>query len=313
MKTTVDWFKFRTRSNPFEILDSIRPAFGTVGHLLDFGKPEKGKDGWEHRRCLVLGGDQLVAKIDYGGESQRGWVRFDMSGDGCEWIQDWQAVVDAAGRLLEAEIRRLDIALTVSDGSIDHERCVQAHAQGQFTNFGRSPKARQVLPTDGRDGRTLYVGRREGSRYFRCYEKGWEMISKLPESLRNSVSGVELHGVLVPPEKIYRVEVELKADEGSYIPWLAVTSTDEFFAGTCPFLASLLPAAKPVKIQKLPDFRPKIEAIAALEHCRVAYGGALRAVFAAGLMTREEILDAVMGEAPSPRLVRSGVLSLESL
>lgn len=313
MKTKVDWLKFRTRSDPFQVLNSVRPAFGSVGHLVDFGPPQKGKDGWEHRRCLMLAGDQLLAKVDYGGESQRGWLRFDMSGDGCDWVQDWKAMAGIGADLEEAEIRRLDIALTVTDGSINHESCLAAHAAGQFTNFGRSPKARQVLPSEGRDGRTLYVGRREGSRYFRCYEKGWEMLSKLPEGFRSQVTAVEYNGQMVDPALLYRVEVELKSDEGIYIPWRALTDPDDYYAGACPFLASLLPKAAPVVIQKMPDFKPKLEAIAALEHCRLAYGGAMRAVIAAGLMTREELLDAVIGEKPSERLVRSGVMTLESI
>ena len=75
MKTTVDWLKFRTTANPFETLSALLPAFGTVGELLTLGEPAKGKDGWQHRRSVILAGDQTIAQIDYGGESQRGWLQ----------------------------------------------------------------------------------------------------------------------------------------------------------------------------------------------------------------------------------------------
>ena len=68
MKTTVDWLKFRTKANPFKTLETIAPAFGTVADLLTIGGPEKGKDGWLHRRSVILAGDQNLASIDYGGE-----------------------------------------------------------------------------------------------------------------------------------------------------------------------------------------------------------------------------------------------------
>ena len=80
MKTTVDWLKFRTTANPYKTLDAVLPAFGSVADLLALGEPEKGKDGWLHRRSVILAGDQKLASIDYGGESQRGWARFDMPG-----------------------------------------------------------------------------------------------------------------------------------------------------------------------------------------------------------------------------------------
>ena len=34
MKTIVDWLKFRTLSDPFVVLEAIRPAFGTASALL---------------------------------------------------------------------------------------------------------------------------------------------------------------------------------------------------------------------------------------------------------------------------------------
>ena len=50
-----------------------------------------------------------------------GWVRVDIPGKGCEWVQDWCAT-DAVESLTSAQIRRLDIALTTWDGEVTHDR-----------------------------------------------------------------------------------------------------------------------------------------------------------------------------------------------
>ena len=157
MKTTVDYLKFRTLSSPFDTLEFVRSAFGSVGELLALGDSEKGKDGWAHRRSIILAGDMAIAHLDYGGESQRGWLRFDMSGSGCEWVQDWGAMVVALGLLESASLRRVDLALTTWDGSVNHDRVVQAHTDGLFSAGGRPPKLRQITGSDPRDGRILPV------------------------------------------------------------------------------------------------------------------------------------------------------------
>ena len=63
MKTHVDWLKFRTQSSPFEVLETLKPSF--IGELLELGDQQRGKDGWESRRPLVLA-DVTVGAIDYG-------------------------------------------------------------------------------------------------------------------------------------------------------------------------------------------------------------------------------------------------------
>ena len=72
MKTTIDWFKFRCKVNPFELLELIRPAFGTVGYMLEIRTGVKGRDGGSCGADVVLPEDRS-AHIDYGGESRRGW------------------------------------------------------------------------------------------------------------------------------------------------------------------------------------------------------------------------------------------------
>jgi phage replication initiation protein len=310
MKTTVDWLKFRTAKNPFETLSAVIPAFGSVGELLELGEPSKGKDGWQHRRSVILAGDQTIAQIDYGGESQRGWLRFDMSGTGCEWVQDWGAM-EKALESIGAQLRRVDLALTTHDGSVTHDQVVKAHQDGLFCTGGRNPKRRDITGSDPRDGRTVYVGARDGAKYIRCYEKGFEILAKLgmPESIKSTVSKLEYNGVgMVNVEDLYRVEVEFK-DVDKVLPWAMLTDRDAYFAGANPFCASLLPGASERKVMGLPDFNAKAALAVQLEHCRRAYGAIIRtAILAHG--DERAVLAMITGNGPSDRLISAGVLSI---
>ena len=102
MKTTIDYLTFRTQAEPREALEALRPMFGTVGPDLSFRHLQRGSMGFQQAAQIVLG-DMPVARLDFGGDSQRGWVRTEMTGKGCEWVQDWdgnypsEAVTDPTG------------------------------------------------------------------------------------------------------------------------------------------------------------------------------------------------------------------------
>ena len=110
MKTTIDYLRFRTQAEPRQALEALKPMFGTWGTDLRLKPLERGVLGFQ-QAALICVADMPVARMDYGGESQRGWVRTEISGKGCEWVQDWDAV-QVLEDLPSTEIRRLDIALT---------------------------------------------------------------------------------------------------------------------------------------------------------------------------------------------------------
>lgn len=312
MKTTVDWLKFRTLSDPFKTLEAIRPAFGTVADLVQFGPSQKGKDGWDHRREIILAGDVVLGAVDYGGESQRGWLRWDMPGKGCEWVQDWGLVEGLYGVLDRAELRRVDLALTTADpGLVSHEKVLAAHAADLFSSGGRSPKARIVTGSEPSDGRTVYVGSRTAHKFIRCYEKGREMMVKagVPEGVRKQVERVEFDGLgMVNVADLYRVEVEFK-DVDKVLPWTMLTDRDAYFAGANPFCASLLPGAPIRKAQGLPDFGGKLALQVQVEHARRAYGALVRTLYEVH-GDAEKVLAMLMADKPSEKLVRAGVLTM---
>ena len=65
MKTFIDYLRFRFKAKPFEALEAVRPAFGfSSSDLVELGGVEKGKDGWQQRRPIILAGDEVIGWID---------------------------------------------------------------------------------------------------------------------------------------------------------------------------------------------------------------------------------------------------------
>ena len=315
LKTSIDYFKFRTLSGPYEALEALKPAFGSAGDLVELGAQIKGREGWEFRRNVVLAGDINLGIVDYGGDSQRGWVRFDFSGSGCGWFQEWRHVEALPALLDKPTVRRLDIALTTYEGEVDHERVIAAHDAKLFGTGGRHPFRRVITSDDQWAGRTVYVGRREGAKFLRCYEKGLEMISKgvaagVPKSA--SLRAQFDHHGWADPFKVYRGEVELKPVDDQIVPWSAVYSErDSVFAGAYPWLATLLPSAKPVHCERLPDVAPKVALASALENCRRSYGAIIRAALLAYGGDEARVLRAIASEEPARALIEAGILTVD--
>lgn len=317
-KTTIDYLRFRAKNTHFEVIEAVRPFF-TARDLIELGPEEKGKDGWEKRRAVVLA-DITIAYMDYGGESQRDWLRFDMSGKGCDWVEDWEGFSKLYEVLLTADIRRVDVALDVVDGSVTHESVLAAYESFQFKRQtgGRNPKMKKIEGSSVCDGRTIYVGARESARFIRCYEKGWEALQKIgfpeqyktPELMADFEDG---RGVLRVADR-YRVEVEFKAVEHVVVPWPILIDSDSYFAGAAPYCASLVDAAPKRTPPGFPsDFMPKATLATTMEHCRIAYGGMLRTLLQLYGDTPEvkaRLFDQLASSYPSERLIREGVLTL---
>lgn len=315
-KTKIDWFKFRTQSTYVEVFRKVLPAFYGGGELLELGPEIQGRDGWEFRRQVMMA-DLPIASIDYGGASQRGWTRFDMSGKGCVWVDDWSALEAVKNDLKACELRRIDICLDTFDGSVTHEMVLKAHEEGEFKRpeGGRNPKLKKVESSCETDGRTIYVGSRSSYRFIRCYEKGWEQVGKMgiPESFLKPGLRVAFEGEMVRPEDYYRVEVEFKATEDTVIPWPAVTDSDAYFAGASPFCERLVGVA-PKRAQPIPsELEPKAVLASQMEHARRAYGGLFRTLlelYGNDQETKARLFDELSSDKPSDRLIREGVLTV---
>lgn len=316
MKTTIDWLKFRSKKGPFELLELVRPAFGTLGDLLELKTGAKPRDGWTHAAEIVIP-DHVIAHIDYGGDSQRDWVRFDMSGSGCEWVQSWEHF-NGFDQIDDCEITRLDIAFTTSDPSVVCDaKVVEAFEAGRFGCGGRPPSMRSIVNSDPTAGKTRYIGKRENHKFLRCYEKGWELMkclpSDLPFRLQTDMKMEVDHFGMVNLSDLYRVELELK-NVDKFIPWFAIAKRDEVFAGSYPFCAELLPDAPHVVFQSMPSFKPRAALQKALSNLGRSYGGILKAAhlaYGGDDVALLKIAKQCLASEPSRHLVDSGVLTVD--
>ena len=300
-KTTIDYLRFRAQAEPAQVLEAIRPMFGTIGQGLKFRHLERGALGFQQASEIVLG-DFPLARLDFGGESQRGWVRAQLSGKACEWAQDWDAVEELE-RLPEAQVRRLDIAATTWNGEIRHNMVVEAHTQGRFMTGGRPPDLQQITSSNDRAGRTCYVGRRTSDKFFRAYEKGFELAAKCRGT---EVTHIDGH----PLEDIYRCEVELKA-ENTPIGWDVIERRDQYFAGAYPFCADVLPGIEADILMRRKERAPQTDLAVALENCRIQFGPILYTALRAYHGDIGAVWDKVIGDHHCDALTNAGVLLVD--
>lgn len=277
--------------------------FGTLGKDLSLKPLQRGVLGFQ-QAALICVADMPVARMDYGGESQRGWVRTEITGKGCEWVQDWDAV-QVLEDLPTTQIRRLDIALTTWNGEITHDKVVQAHAADRFHTGGRPPALQQITSSDERAGKTCYVGKRTSDKFFRAYEKGFEMASKI-RGLPGVLIEIDGHKV----ENIYRCEIELKA-KISDIPWDVIGRRDQYFSGSYPFCADILPGIESDILMRRKERQPQTDLQIALGNLRIQFGPLLYTALRAYHGDMTSVWDKVVGDHHSESLVAAGVLLVD--
>lgn len=278
--------------------------FGTQGKGLRFRHLQRGAMGFQQASEVVLG-DMALARMDFGGESQRGWVRTQMSGQACEWVEDWDAV-DELEALPEAQPRRLDIALTTWDGEVKHDDLVRGHTSGRFHTGGRPPDLQQITSSNEKAGRTCYIGKRTSDKFLRGYERGFLLAGKIRATHGLEVSSIDGHAV----EDIYRVEVELKA-ESTPIGWDVIERRDQYFAGAYPFCADILPGVEADILMRRKERAPQTDLAAALENCRIQFGPTLYTALRAYHGDMTAVWDKVVGREHSRSLLEAGVLLVD--
>ena len=302
-KTSIDWLRFRVQAEPRDVLQALKPMFPEVGQWLHLNHQNHGLMGFQ-QGAQIVAADMVVGRMDYGGESQKGWVRVDIPGKGCEWMN-----FDDLSHLEElpsSQIRRLDVALTTWDGEVGHDQVVKAHQEGRFITRGRPPSLTQITSSDERAGRTCYIGQREKSdKFARCYEKGFELLAKAGR-LPGLCTHIDGHRV----EDIYRCEVELKANNTD-IPWEVIERRDQYFAGSYPFFGDVLPGVESDILMRRPERAIQTDLAAALENCRIQFGPTLYTALMAYQGDMTAVWDKVVGKTHSQALIEAGVLLVE--
>jgi phage replication initiation protein len=240
----------------------------------------------------------------FGGEAQRGWVSVHLSGTGCQWVGDWGVAQDSLSALPGMQVRRVDVALdTIDPAVVAHDVVVAAHRQGMFSTRGRPPSMRQILPEDPAEGRTVYIGQRDQAKFFRGYEKGYELARAFPKHVQPS------HIDGVPIGNLYRCELELKVKDAP-LPVDLIDRRDQYFAGAYPFLGHVLKVEPEILVQRR-EREPELLLQAALARVRQQYGRTLFTALAAYHGDFMAVWDKVVGSQHNMDLVQAGVLLAE--
>jgi DNA relaxase NicK len=173
------------------------------------------------------------------------------------------------------------------------------------------PTLQSIISSDPRAGRTHYVGKRDSDKFMRAYEKGFELLGKLgPASGR--VCGNDDVTLIdgCPVEDIYRCEVELKA-KGHFVPWEVIERRDEYFAGSYPFCADLLPGVEADLLKRRPERAPQLDLAAALANIKLQYGSTMFTALAAYHGDIFRVWDQVLGDHHNDALLAAGVLEVD--
>jgi len=299
--TSIDWLGCRTQSNPADCIDALRGSFGVLGSSLKTSPKKRGKQGFERSDSLILG-DLVIGDMSFGGDAMRGWVWVELTGTGCQWVEDWDKCEDDLAQLKDFQYKRVDIALDTYLREVTHESVIEAHAAGMFTTNGKPPSMRQIVPADPYEGRTVYVGKRDQPKFLRAYEKGYEQARKYPGVVVDQIRGV-------PVGDWYRLELELKAKQ-QLLPEDLIENRDQFFAGAYPYLQSVLDV-EPQVLKLSKDRHPQQTLASMLEILRTQYGNTLFTALAAYQGDIGAVWEKIVGTKHNQKLVDEGVLMVE--
>ena len=299
--TSIDWLGGRTQSNPADCVDALRASFGALGTSLRAVPKKRGKQGFDRSDGLFLG-DLAIGDMSFGGEAMRGWVWIELTGTGCQWVEDWNKCEDDLAQLRDFQYKRVDIALDTFKREVTHETVIEAYAAGMFTTTGKPPSMRQIVPADPYEGRTVYVGKRDQPKFLRAYEKGYEQARKYP-----GVDVTHLQGF--PVGDWYRLELELKAKQ-QLLPEDLIENRDQFFAGAYPYLQSVLDV-EPMVLKQSRDKHPQRTLASMLEVLRTQYGNTLFTALAAHHGDIGAVWEKIVGTQHNQKLVDEGVLMVD--
>ena len=299
----VDWLSFRTKSLPNQAGSALAECFGGR-HRVMLGNERPGWQGYDRAGSVTLDG-MRVGMYGAGGANQRGWATFQVDGQGCGWVEDWEAAVGVLEGLEDYEARRVDLAVDTFRREVSHAAVLEGYEAGEFTAHRNTPSMRKIEGSPRESGFTVYVGKRDQAKFFRGYEKGFEQLGKLGEGWADV--RVAEHGT--PVADWYRCEVELKAKDGP-LPVDLIERRDEYFAGSYPFCRKLIDA-EPFQLALTREARPKAELAAAAANVRFQYGSTLFTLLHAHGGDISAVWDLVCGDRHCQRLIEAGVFLVD--
>jgi phage replication initiation protein len=284
-----------------DCLEALRGGFGSLGGSLRAVPKKRGKQGFDRSDGLFLA-DLAIGTLSFGGDAMRGWVWLELTGTGCQWVDDWNRCQDDLSTLRDFQYKRVDIALDTHKREVTHETVISAHAAGLFTTCRRPPSMSQIVPSDPYEGRTIYVGKRDQPKFLRAYEKGFEQARKFPKMYITHFDGV-------PVEDWYRLELELKA-KNQPLPEDLIENRDQYFSGAYPYLQSVLDV-EPQILKMSREKSPQRSLESMLEIIRQQYGTSLFTALVAHHGDIGAVWEKIVGNHHNQRLVEDGVLMVD--
>ncbi|MDD2870346.1 replication initiation factor domain-containing protein [Neomegalonema sp.] len=194
---------------------------------VDISEVRKGYNNYQYSvNLLSKGSGKSLGFVAWGGVYQRGTWALTLKGDYCEYGRSgWETNLYAwikrefvsQGR--RAKITRVDLAhddYTGKNYSVDKAHKDYLDGLFKLAHGGRSPRMERRNWDNPHEGRTFYVGTREGGKLLRVYEKGKQL------------GGQDSNWV--------RIEVELHSTHRQ-IPLEILLSCGDYLAGAYPALS----------------------------------------------------------------------------
>jgi len=227
-ETHIDWCAGRSIASPNQIVEALSPVFGATASLA-LRSRGRGRLGFTQSSNLKVASN-LIGWLQWGGDSQCGWIHLIITGRGCGLVLDWDLAQQKLGGLPAWQYRRVDIAADAFANESSNAQVLAAHSRGEFNSGGRPPALKQIGVRSPVDSSTIYVGSRQRDKLLRSYDKVLQLASLASDA------SVVTEGM---PPVWYRVELELKA-KFSALPADVIVSRDRYFAEAYSYTAWLL-------------------------------------------------------------------------
>lgn len=309
--TKIDWLSF-TSPKPIE---ALRMAVQVLFPTATFHYTNKGMYGYPKSDFITVDGEQIGI---LGYDASHGRSLVSITGSGCsKWDAEMIQIAYETCQVVEARLKRVDVCLDFYNGERTWDHAVHCYERGDFKRRegGGQPYVKKFDQSqDGKNlGRTLYVNKPKSAVMARIYEKGLEVFEKLPSvyktvSEAREVEYVDNGGVVPFADTWLRVEIEFNCqDKDRPIPLEILTDRDNYFAGSFPYCANVLPLATPVRPKNLMTDK-EVSLVKLLAACRTSYGSLVHTLQSVGVKDAE-IIELLTNGKVNKRLQQSGMLS----
>lgn len=318
-KTSIDFYAFRVKENRHATQKALQAIFATAPGELTARDRRSGWKGYDRSYNLMMG-DIPVGLIAEGGVHQRGWSYVGISGQGCAWVDDWDRAQEAASACDGYDLKRVDIAFDTYDLSKGYDATLAAYRAGSFNTGGRNPKCEPMKPERWEDSAIIRIGNRERDKYYRGYEKGKQLLGPAITAARqhadfDPVAWAEHLTVLNDgPESVavntldwFRHELEFKPKTAP-LPEDLIDRRDQYFAGSYPYMGTLLEGVEAEAFIVKRDRSAIIELDRALECIRTQWGSVLFTALTVHKGDVGSLMDKIIGHKHSRSLLEAGVL-----